>query len=141
MTRPSRAAAALEVPCPSLCAVRFVTLIGEQGWPPVGPAAPAQPSASGALSKLLCEAAEPLADLQSGSIAALLDRIGDARLVLLGEATHGTSEFYRMRARSRAGSCFYRQIEVAVEGLPAGQAQRQDPTTSRTGKDECKANA
>ena len=28
----------------------------------------------------------------------LLDRIGSARLVLLGEASHGTSEFYRWRA-------------------------------------------
>src|SRR5512145_1960573 len=28
----------------------------------------------------------------------LLDRIGDARLVLLGEASHGTHEFYRARA-------------------------------------------
>lgn len=29
---------------------------------------------------------------------ALMDRIGDARLVLIGEATHGTHEFYRARA-------------------------------------------
>jgi erythromycin esterase len=29
----------------------------------------------------------------------LLDRIGDARCVLLGEASHGTSEYYRWRAR------------------------------------------
>jgi erythromycin esterase-like protein len=29
----------------------------------------------------------------------LLDQIGDARLVLLGEATHGTAEFYTWRAR------------------------------------------
>jgi erythromycin esterase len=29
----------------------------------------------------------------------LLDRIGDARFVLLGEATHGTSEYYLWRAR------------------------------------------
>src|SRR5438034_8637113 len=38
----------------------------------------------------------------SGSAAdydRLLDLIGDARIVLLGEASHGTHEFYRERAR------------------------------------------
>src|SRR5881227_2024331 len=29
----------------------------------------------------------------------LLDLVGDARLVLLGEASHGTHEFYRVRAQ------------------------------------------
>ena len=33
-----------------------------------------------------------------GSHDPLLDRIGDARFVLLGEASHGTSEYYRWRA-------------------------------------------
>jgi erythromycin esterase-like protein len=30
---------------------------------------------------------------------ALLERIGNARFVLLGEASHGTHEFYRIRAQ------------------------------------------
>jgi erythromycin esterase-like protein len=29
---------------------------------------------------------------------ALINQVGDARLVLLGEASHGTHEFYRLRA-------------------------------------------
>jgi protein-L-isoaspartate(D-aspartate) O-methyltransferase len=45
------------------------------------------------------EVAEPIDDIESCSVDALLERVGDARVVLLGEATHGTSEFYRMRAQ------------------------------------------
>ena len=33
-----------------------------------------------------------------GDLGPLLGRIGDARYVLLGEASHGTSEYYRWRA-------------------------------------------
>jgi protein-L-isoaspartate(D-aspartate) O-methyltransferase len=82
--------------------VRFVPLVGAEGWqesPGTGVAVP-RPGASrdGAVAKLVREAAEPLGDIEQADIDALLDRIGDARLVLLGEATHGTSEFYRMRA-------------------------------------------
>ena len=35
--------------------------------------------------------------IESADLSSLLTRIGDARVVLLGEATHGSSEFYRMR--------------------------------------------
>jgi protein-L-isoaspartate(D-aspartate) O-methyltransferase len=51
------------------------------------------------VTKLVREAAEPLGDIEGDTLDALLERIGDARVILLGEATHGTSEFYRMRAR------------------------------------------
>jgi erythromycin esterase-like protein len=42
--------------------------------------------------------AEPLPNLDDRDFAAAFDRFGDARVVCLGEASHGTSEFYRARA-------------------------------------------
>jgi erythromycin esterase-like protein len=47
---------------------------------------------------LIAEAAEPLPDIDDPAFAAMFDRFADARVVLLGEASHGTSEFYRARA-------------------------------------------
>jgi len=44
-------------------------------------------------------AASPIDRPENADLGALLERIGDARVVLIGEATHGSSEFYRMRAR------------------------------------------
>src|SRR6185312_6295877 len=35
----------------------------------------------------------------AGDLDPLIERIGEARFVLLGEASHGTSEFYTWRAR------------------------------------------
>jgi erythromycin esterase-like protein/predicted phosphoribosyltransferase/predicted alpha/beta-hydrolase family hydrolase len=46
----------------------------------------------------LSAAAEPLPDIDDPEFAAAFDRYADARVVLLGEASHGTSEFYRARA-------------------------------------------
>jgi erythromycin esterase-like protein len=51
-----------------------------------------------ALPERIAAAAEPFDDIESADPGPLLDRIGDARLVLIGEASHGTSDFYRMRA-------------------------------------------
>jgi erythromycin esterase-like protein/predicted phosphoribosyltransferase/dienelactone hydrolase len=41
---------------------------------------------------------EPLGDIDDPAFAAAFDRYADARVVLIGEASHGTSEFYRARA-------------------------------------------
>ncbi|HVN02055.1 MAG TPA: erythromycin esterase family protein [Caulobacteraceae bacterium] len=43
-------------------------------------------------------AAEPLPPPEDPGFAAAFDRFADCRVVLLGEASHGTSEFYRARA-------------------------------------------
>jgi protein-L-isoaspartate(D-aspartate) O-methyltransferase len=50
-------------------------------------------------AQLIRECAEPFDTIESADLGGLLERIGGARVVLLGEATHGTAEFYRMRAR------------------------------------------
>lgn len=54
---------------------------------------------------------------EPGDYDALLDQIGDARLVLLGESSHGTNEFYRERARITQRLITDRGFSaVAIEG-------------------------
>jgi erythromycin esterase-like protein len=50
------------------------------------------------LPDLIRRSAEPLPEIDDPAFGAMFDRFGDARVVLLGEASHGTSEFYRARA-------------------------------------------
>ncbi|TYL80848.1 protein-L-isoaspartate(D-aspartate) O-methyltransferase [Bradyrhizobium cytisi] len=84
--------------------VRFVPLIGEQGWrEPSDDLQPAERRGFRApmvrsVPELIAEAAEPLPELDDQAFGVSFDRFGDARVVLLGEASHGTSEFYRARA-------------------------------------------
>ena len=85
--------------------VRFVPLIGEQGWPDATTARrpPERRSfrdspAEAPIPSLIRAAAEPLPALDDPAFGTLFDRFADARVVLLGEASHGTSEFYRARA-------------------------------------------
>ncbi|HEY5128334.1 MAG TPA: protein-L-isoaspartate(D-aspartate) O-methyltransferase [Bradyrhizobium sp.] len=91
--------------------VRFVPLIGEEGWagakgkgkgkgraPLRRAPRPVSPGEE-TLVRNLADAAEPFPSIDAADLDPLLQRIGPARIVLLGEATHGTSEFYRMRER------------------------------------------
>jgi len=102
-------------------AVRFVPLVGAAGWAErngkrafearsaaeaaaeagarVEPLTAAPRAGTETLVRLIRETAEPIADPDTDDLGALYERLEDARVVLLGEATHGTSEFYRMRAR------------------------------------------
>jgi erythromycin esterase-like protein len=56
----------------------------------------AQESRTAEIASGLRQRALPLSD--ASDLDPLMERIGDARYVLLGEATHGTSEFYTWRA-------------------------------------------
>jgi protein-L-isoaspartate(D-aspartate) O-methyltransferase len=86
--------------------VRFVPLIGEEGWLANGESRPAvrralRPALSDdeILVRNLADTAESFPSIEKADLNPLMARIGSARIVLLGEATHGTSEFYRMRER------------------------------------------
>jgi len=88
--------------------VRFVPLIGEEGWTVAKEGEdrvrarraprPVSPDEE-ALVRDLVDAAESFPSIEAADLNPLMARIGSARVVLLGEATHGTSEFYRMRER------------------------------------------
>src|SRR3982751_744979 len=57
------------------------------------------PDESGKVAALAAEARRQTHPLRNASdLDPLLERIGDARYVLLGEASHGTSEYYTWRA-------------------------------------------
>ena len=91
-----------------LADVRFVPLLGKEGWepeaePPLRRELQLVPPSEQPLSRIIASAAEPFGSIETADLNPLLSRIGDARVVLIGEASHGTSEFYRMRDRiSRA---------------------------------------
>lgn len=86
--------------------VRFVPLVGSYGWseqdasgsPRMAPVAARAPADGVGLAELIRATVEPLPDMDDPAFGRLFDRYGDARVVLLGEASHGTSEFYRARA-------------------------------------------
>jgi len=99
--------------------VRFVPLIGAGGFAE-GAEAPSQkriPRPELPIANLIREACQPISDIGEVELGPLLDQIGDAHVVLLGEATHGTSEFYRMRTRITTELVMRRGFNiVAIEG-------------------------
>jgi protein-L-isoaspartate(D-aspartate) O-methyltransferase len=105
-----------------LADVRFVPLIGDEGWSADGrTVAPARrrfiERRDRRLRDLVADACEPFNSIETANIDPLLERIGNARVVLIGEATHGTSEFYRLRNRITAELITRKHFRcVAIEG-------------------------
>jgi protein-L-isoaspartate(D-aspartate) O-methyltransferase len=85
----------------NLGGVRFVPLIGAHGrWEDGNRAASNhKPARELTLAQCIAEAAEPLPDPDEDvHFGEWFDRFADRRVVLLGEASHGTHEFYSARA-------------------------------------------
>ncbi|MFZ6030112.1 MAG: protein-L-isoaspartate(D-aspartate) O-methyltransferase [Chloroflexota bacterium] len=82
--------------------VRFVPLIGQAGWQEkstLGTPATYAPAFADTLPRRIAQSVQSIASIAEADLDGLMTRIGDARLVLIGEASHGTAEFYNMRAR------------------------------------------
>jgi protein-L-isoaspartate(D-aspartate) O-methyltransferase len=109
--------------------VAFVPLVGEHGWRGGEPTNLAElrrvrsRARKPDLPQLIGEAAEPLTSLDEQDVASLCERFAQARVVLLGEATHGTAEFYRARA-----AITRRLIEQHGFGIVAVEADWPDAT-------------
>lgn len=86
----------------NLGAVMFVPLIGVGGWSEDGTrtASTHSPGVKRdlSLSAMIAQAAEILPPFDDPAFGKLFDRFADRRVVMLGEASHGTSEFYQARA-------------------------------------------
>ncbi|HEX2082810.1 MAG TPA: erythromycin esterase family protein, partial [Xanthomonadaceae bacterium] len=76
--------------------VSFVPLVGEQGWTESGERAALRRQRT--LPRRIADAAIPLAEPEEAAFADAFERYADCRVLLLGECSHGTSEFYRARA-------------------------------------------
>lgn len=85
-----------------LAAVAFVPLIGAEGWRDDGAEAlspePVRRRRAQSLAEIVADAATPLPPIGDEEFARAFDRYADRKVVLLGESTHGTSEFYQARA-------------------------------------------
>lgn len=77
-------------------------LIGEQGWAENGRRSARNHAPAGgraqSVTDMIRVGAEPSPPFDDPAFGILFDRLGRARVVLLGEASHGTPEFYQARA-------------------------------------------
>ena len=105
--------------------VRFVPLVSD----PDEAAPPRAPSPVRRVPDLparITGAAETFDAIDSADLEPLLDRIGDARVVCLGEASHGTAEFYDMRAAITRALVEHKRFTIVALEADWPEAQRID---------------
>ena len=78
------------------------------------------------IAALVAEHAEPFESVDDADLGPLLDRIGDARVVCIGEASHGTSEFYRLRANVTRALVEQKGFRVVAAEADWPDAERVD---------------
>ncbi len=107
-----------------LADVRFVPLLGEQGWQPGEDAvisrtrrAKGIAATDAELEDIISDNCNPFTSVETADLEPLLDRIGQSSIVLIGEASHGTSEFYKMRNRITQELIVKKNFNfIAIEG-------------------------
>ena len=98
-----------------LADVRFVPLVGAEGWMPRRQRGLRAPD--GTLAQAITKVSDKFSTIDSVNLEPMLDRLGHARVVLLGEATHGTAEFYLMRQQISRALIEHKGFSfVAIEG-------------------------
>jgi protein-L-isoaspartate(D-aspartate) O-methyltransferase len=105
--------------------VAFVPLIGAEGWSTDDPTAVTTPPPR-SVPALVAHHAEAFEDIDTVDLDPFLDRVGDARVVCLGEASHGTADFYEMRARITRSLIERKGFTVVALEADWPEAQRLD---------------
>ena len=73
-----------------------------------------------------------------GDYDRLLAEIGDSRVVLLGEASHGTDDFYRERAEITKRLVAEKGFEIPAEDKPTAPAEPPKDKDAKDGLPEAK---
>lgn len=86
--------------------------------------------------KLIQAISEHSLPLNDASLNKIVEAIGNAKIVMLGEASHGTSEFYKIRAELSKKLIEQKGFQlIAVEGdWPSAQAVNRSNFIKKTKK-------
>jgi erythromycin esterase-like protein len=114
-----------------LMAFVWATRLAGAGVVPAAPATPATPAALVAAARAACR---PIVG-STADYDSLFDALGAARIVMLGEATHGSREFHRERLRITRRLVEERGFQAVVLEAPWQPVRRMDAFIGGVGAD------